>query len=264
MGRTRSATGLVATLGALALVPSALLSAGVSAAAATCGSLNRGTGAPAAAGELAGTSFASGSQTWAVGDLSSQGSANRTLTERYNGSAWSVVASPNQGSGNNALNGVSMISGAGWAVGYTQSGLYRPLALHWNGTQWSLVPSGSSTSDALFTGVDTLADGSAWAVGFQLTADGTRHTLIEHASGGALTTVTSPDDGTAATDNTLMAVSGTQATGLWAVGYRMSSSGLKPLVLRYDTTQPSPKWVSVSGARRGTVAGQGRVGADRG
>ena len=123
MGSSRSAASLVVTSLALAVVPSALLSAGVSAAAAaTCGSLNRGTGAPATAGELAGTSFVSTSQTWAVGDLSSQGSANRTLTERYNGSAWSVVASPNQGSGNNALNGVSMISGAGWAVGYTQTG----------------------------------------------------------------------------------------------------------------------------------------------
>jgi hypothetical protein len=258
MGSGRSAMGLVATLGALALVPSAVLGAGVGRAdASTCGSLNRGSGASAPAGELTGASVVSASQTWAAGDLSSQGSANRTLIERYNGSAWSVVASPNKGSGNNALNGVSMISGAGWAVGYTQSGPYQPLALHWNGTQWSLVAPGSSTSDALFTGVDTLTNGSAWAVGFQLTANGTRHTLIQHASGGALTTVTSPNDGTAATDNTLMGVGGTQATGLWAVGYRMSSSGLKPLVLRYDTTKPSPTWVSVSGA--GGVPSPGKV-----
>jgi hypothetical protein len=82
MGSSRSAASLVVTSLALAVVPSALLSAGVSAAAATCGSLNRGTGAPAAAGELAGTSFVSASQTWAVGDLSYQGRANRTLTER--------------------------------------------------------------------------------------------------------------------------------------------------------------------------------------
>jgi len=258
MGSGRSAMGLVAALGALALVPSAVLGAGAGRAdASTCGSLNRGSGASAPAGELTGASVVSASQTWAAGDISSQGSANRTLIERYNGSAWSVVASPNKGSGNNALNGVSMISGAGWAVGYTQSGPYKPLALHWNGTQWSLVAPGSSTSDALFTGVDTLANGSAWAVGFQLTANGTRHTLIQHASGGALTTVTSPNDGTAATDNTLMGVGGTQATGLWAVGYRMSSGGLKPLVLRYDTTKPSPKWVSVSGA--GGVPSPGTV-----
>jgi hypothetical protein len=250
--------GLVAALGALAVVPSALLGTGVSRAdTATCGSLSRTGGAKAPAGALTGASYVSASQTWAVGSVSSQGSANRTLTERFDGSAWSVVASPNQGSGNNSLNGVSMIPGAGWAVGYAQNGPFQPLALQWNGTQWSTVSSGSFAHDALFTGVDTLAGGSAWAVGFQLTADGTRRTLIEHSTGGALTTVTSPNDGTTGTDNTLTAVSGTQATGLWAVGYRMSSAGLKPLVLRYDTTKPSPTWVSVSGA--GGVPSPGKV-----
>jgi VCBS repeat protein len=258
MGSGRSAMGLVATVGALAVVPSALLGAGVSrAVAATCGSLSRGSGATSKGGELTGTSFVSAGESWAVGSSGSQGNANRTLIERFNGSAWSVVTSPNQGSNNNSLNSVSMIPGAGWAVGFAQGGPYQPLALHWNGTQWSVASSGQFGNDALFTGVDTLADGSAWAVGFQLTAGGTRRTLIEHTTGGALSTVASPNDGTSATDNTLMGVSGTQATGLWAVGYRVSSSGLKPLLLRDDTTKSSPKWVSVSGA--GGVPSPGTV-----
>src|SRR5690242_4984362 len=243
---------------ALAVVPSALLGGGVSrAAASTCGSLTRGSGATSKGGELTGASFVSAGESWAVGSNGSQGNANRTLIERFNGSAWSVVTSPNQGSGNNSLNSVSMTSGAGWAVGYAQNGPYQPLALHWNGAQWSTVSSGKFSKDALFTSVDTLAGGSAWAAGFQLTGDGTRRTLIEHSTGAAMTTVTSPNDGTSATDNTLTGVSGTQATGLWAVGYRMSSTGLKPLVLRYDTTKPSPKWVSVSGA--GGVPSPGTV-----
>jgi hypothetical protein len=257
VGINRSVLRLAAPLLALSLVPSALLGAGVSrAAASTCGSLSRETG-PAGGAELSSAAFVSAGQSWAVGSLSSALHPNRTLIERFNGSAWSVVSSPNQGSGNNSLNGVSMIPGAGWAVGYAQGGPYQPLALHWSGSQWSVVPTGSFTDDALFTGVGSLADGSAWAVGFQLTAGGTRRTLIEHTSGGALTPVTSPNDGTSATDNTLTAVSGTQATGLWAVGYRMSGAGLKPLVLRYDTTQPSPTWVSVSGA--GGVPSPGKV-----
>src|SRR5205823_11756654 len=86
---------------------------------------------------------------------------------------------------------------------------------------------------------------------------GTRRTLIEHATGGALSTVASPNDGTSATDNTLSGVGGTQATGLWAVGYRVSSAGLKPLLLRYDTTKPSPQWVSVSG--RGGLPSPGKA-----
>ena len=189
------------------------------------------------------------SETWAVGNVGEDLLANQTLIERFNGSAWSVVPSPDQGTGNNALNGVSMIPGAGWAVGYAQvSGKYQPLALGWDGTHWSMAPAGTFPSDALFTGVDTQADGSAWAAGFQRTATGTRQTLIEQESGGTWTPVASPNDGTATTDNSLTAIAGTQATGLWAVGWRQSPSGLQPLILRYDTTQPSPTWVSVTGA----------------
>jgi hypothetical protein len=257
MGENRSVLVLAVPLLALAMVPSALLGAGVSRAdASTCGSLNHATG-PAGGGELSNAFFVSAGESWAVGNAGSALHANQTLIERFDGSAWSVVSSPNQGSGNNALNGVSMIPGAGWAVGYAQGGPYQPLALRWDGTQWSLASPGSFTSDALFTGVDTLAGGSAWAVGFQTAADGSRRTLIEHASGGTLTPVASPNDGTATTDNSLTAVSGTQATGLWAVGWHESPTGLEPLVLRYDTTQPSPTWVSVSAA--GGVPSPGKV-----
>jgi FG-GAP-like repeat len=248
MGRNRSAIGLTGTVLAVVVVPAALLTAGAgSAAASTCGSLNRQTG-PAGAGELTSASFVSAGETWAVGNVGSALSANHTLIERFDGSAWSAVSSPNQGTGNNALNSVSMIPGSGWAVGYAQAGTYQPLALHWDGTQWSLDSPSSFTSNALLTGVDTLADGSAWAAGFQTAADGTRRTLIEQESGGTWTPVASPNDGTSTNDNSLTAIAGTGATGLWAVGWRESPTGLQPLVLRYDTTEPSPTWVSVSGA----------------
>ena len=54
-----------------------------------------------------------------------------------------------------------------------------------------------------------------------------------------------------------MSVSGSTATGLWAVGYRQSPTGLRPLVLRYDTSSPAPSWISVSGA--GAVPSPGKV-----
>jgi FG-GAP-like repeat len=250
IGRNRSVLGLAGTLLAAAVVPAALLGAGASsAAAAACGSLNRQNGALASGDELSGVSYVSPSESWAVGNIGVAQKPNQTLTEQFNGSTWSVVPSPNVGTGNNALNGVSMIPGAGWAVGFAQvGGTYQPLALGWDGTKWSTSPAGTFPSDALFTGVDTLADGSAWAAGFQRTATGTRQTLIEQESGGTWTPVASPDDGTATTDNSLMAIAGTQATGLWAVGWRESPTGLQPLILRYDTTQPSPTWDSVTGA----------------
>ena len=246
------------------LVASAVPGAGVGRAdVGTCGSLSLGAGASAGGGELSDVAFVSAGELWAVGTVGAALQANRTLVERFDGSGWSVVSSPDQGSGDNGLNGVSMISGAGWAVGYARSaggafgGTYEPLALRWDGVQWSLASPAAFTSDALFTGVDALADGTAWAVGFQTTAAGTRRTLIEHASGGAWTRVASPNDGTPATDNSLTAVGGTPATGLWAVGWRESPSGLKPLMLRYDTALPSPSWVSVTGA--GGVPSPGKV-----
>ena len=210
-----------------------------------CGSFGLGS-APGSGGELADVAFVSADEWWAVGNVGAALHANRTLIVRFDGSAWSAVSSPNQGTLNNGLNGVSMAGGAGWAVGYYQAGGYQPLAMHWDGTAWSLNSPAAFPSDSLFTDVDTLADGTAWAVGFQTTKAGTRSTLIEHASGGTWAQVASPNVA-ASTDNSLMAVSGTQATGLWAVGYWLSPTGVRPLVLRYDTTLPSPSWVLVSG-----------------
>src|SRR5690242_11493921 len=214
MGSNRSVLGLLVPLLVLVAVPSTLVSAGATgAAASTCDTLNRQNGALSASDELTNVSYVSPSETWAVGNVGVAQRPNQTLIEQYNGSAWSVVPSPNVGTGNNALNGVSMIPGAGWAVGYAQvSGNYQPLAMGWDGTQWSIASTGTFPSDALFTGVDTLADGSAWAAGFQRTAAGTRQTLIEQESGGTWAPVASPNDndGTATTDNSLTAISGNQ------------------------------------------------------
>jgi FG-GAP-like repeat len=227
-------------------VPAAPRAGAGGAQASTCGSFSLVT-PPASSGELLDAAFVSADEWWAVGDQGAALHASQTLIVRFNGSKWSVVSSPNEGTVNNGLAGVSMISGAGWAVGnYQPSGTYQPLAMRWNGTKWSLNSPPNLPSDSAFTSVDTLADGSAWAVGFQTATSGTRSTLIEHVSGGTWTQVASPNVA-GSTDSSLMAVAGTQATGLWAVGYWLSPAGLRPLVLRYDTTKPSPSWVRASG-----------------
>src|SRR5262249_60654253 len=95
-------------------------------------------------------------------------------------------------------------------------------------------------------------------------AAGTGQRRMEGAWGGAWPRVSSPNAGTATTDNSLTAVGGTQATGLWAVGWRESPGGLQPLVLRYDTAQPSPTWVSVTGAGGVPAPGPIHTGLDRG
>ncbi len=103
----------------------------------TCGSFGLVT-APVTGGEFTDAAFVSADEWWAVGDAGLALRVNRTLIAQFDGSQWSLVPSPNQGTANNGLNSASMISGAGWAVGYYQAGAYQPLAMSWDGTKWSL------------------------------------------------------------------------------------------------------------------------------
>ncbi len=74
-------------------------------------------------------SFAPGGSAWAAG---SAGSA--TLILRWNGKAWTRVASPNPGSVD-TLDALGFSSARdGWAVGISGT---RTLIIHWNGTRWS-------------------------------------------------------------------------------------------------------------------------------
>ena len=77
---------------------------------------------------------------WAVG---SSGYNAQTLAEHWDGTAWSVVPSPNAGTGNNRLLDVDVVSANDvWAVGAynpVPGTGQKPLTLHWDGTQWSVV-----------------------------------------------------------------------------------------------------------------------------
>jgi hypothetical protein len=70
---------------------------------------------------------------WAVGFTKTVGAAGRNpLAMHWNGSGWSVVASPNVGGNDNLLNGVSATTGDVWTVG--SSGVFaHTLALRETG-----------------------------------------------------------------------------------------------------------------------------------
>ena len=75
---------------------------------------------PASNDTLAGVAARSATDIWAVGTRQDRSGAipiDRTLTEHWNGTAWSVVASPNVGGNDNLLNGVAATAGDIWAVG---------------------------------------------------------------------------------------------------------------------------------------------------
>jgi hypothetical protein len=94
-------------------------------------------------------SCASADACMAVGHYFGQTSnVNKTLAELWDGTTWSVVPTPNRGSGpDDDLSGVSCASaGACTAVGsYLNSSTHfgQTLIESWNGTTWSLAPSPS-------------------------------------------------------------------------------------------------------------------------
>jgi hypothetical protein len=85
----------------------------------------------------------------AVGGFDGGALANQTLVESWNGSAWSIVSSPNPGTEADILSGVSCTSRACTAVGYSIDlpGRINPrsppktLVESWDGTEWSVVHS---------------------------------------------------------------------------------------------------------------------------
>jgi hypothetical protein len=152
---------------------------------------------------LNGVSALSSRDAWAVGySWNNITGTSQTLTERWNGTTWRIVHSPNPSLSGNRLNAVTALSASNvWAVGST--------ILHWNGTAWSIFtnpdPNASLFAIAAFSARDI------WAVGV-----GSNGTLTEHWNGTAWSVVPSPTP-TGFMD-TLWGVTVVSATDAWAVG----------------------------------------------
>ncbi len=136
---------------------------------------------------LYGVSALSDSEVWAVGKFNtlSGGVIDQTMTEHWNGTAWSVVPTPNVSSQGSELLAVSALASNNvWAVGdlSTSNNVNgrRTLIEHFDGSAWSVIPSPnpSQQGDNL-TGVVALASNNVWAVGwFDNPAAGTHSPLI--------------------------------------------------------------------------------------
>src|SRR5947209_554223 len=94
---------------------------------------------------LSSVAAVSASNIWAVGAYFTSNGVPQTLIEQWNGTSWSIVASPNQGTRSNVLNGVAAGSASNiWTVGdyiNSSTGTDQTLIEHWNGTSWSIVTS---------------------------------------------------------------------------------------------------------------------------
>lgn len=112
----------------------------------------------------------SASDCWAAGYTFGDG-RRQTLIERWDGTAWTIVDSPDTSrTQHNSLTDVTCVSASDcWAVGYySNGGVNRTLIERWDGTSWAIVdsPNTTSTQDNTLAAVTCVSESECWAVGF--------------------------------------------------------------------------------------------------
>jgi hypothetical protein len=190
---------------------------------------------------LLGITCVAASDCWAVGEYQSPGNNSNTLIERWDGSSWAVVSSPNPRPNNiNQLRGVTCTSASDcWAVGIfydSSANVFQTLIEHWDGSSWTIANSENTTStqDKLLNSVTCASASECWAVGYY--NDGNfDHTLIEQWNGSSWTIVSSPNS-SATSWNMLNAVTCTSTSDCWAVGNYISGANHHPLTEHWDGT----------------------------
>jgi hypothetical protein len=177
---------------------------------------------PAArADELEAVAAVSPSLAWAVGDKYGSAGIFRTLIERWDGSSWTGVPSPNLGHDVNELLGVAAPDATyAFAVGERNaaSGRVRTLIEQYDGAFWSIVPSPNRGPGASFlSGVAAVSSSDAWAVGTRDLASGGQAPLVEHWDGTTWSIVPSPFFHHSP-QTVLSDVAVVSSTDVWAVG----------------------------------------------
>lgn len=203
--------------------------------------------------QLSGVSGSSASDVWADGGTFTNPSGTFvTLTEHWNGKAWSVVPSPNANGLNNVFNAiVSIASTDAWAVGdyWTGTGsTFDTLTEHWDGKSWKIIASPSFPTSTALWGVTAASSNSVWVAGQITSSTGT---LIMHWNGKKWTREKTPDLPGSNQDflNGVTTVSG--ASTLWAVGGDATSSGGPNQTLTADYTCAMDSNAAPSGRKRG-------------
>ena len=182
----------------------------------------------------------------AVGSASN-GTTDQTLIEAWDGTAWSIVSSPNTSPTQaNQLSGVSCTAPTSCvAVGAASNGTSNQTLIDaWDGTAWAIAssPITSPTQTNQLSGVSCTAPTACVAVGYA--SNGTNdQTLIEAWDGSAWTITPSPDT-SPIEGNQLIDVSCTSATTCVAVGGSDPPVVGKNLIVVWDGTSwsitPSP------------------------
>jgi hypothetical protein len=182
--------------------------------------------------------------------LDAQG-APEPLVESWNGSAWSIVASP---LAHGVLMSVSCVSAASCtAVGYSNDAVSQTLALSWNGTNWSIVPSPNAElsccygSTTQLNSVSCFSAASCVAVGFAYAFDAQVQTVVEFWNGRAWSIVASPNRGS--NENTLNGVSCVSVSSCTAVGHYVNDRSVDQTLVEFWN---GSAWSIVASPNRGS------------
>jgi len=175
---------------------------------------------------LAGVHGDAANDVWAVGYANYPASTPgvtvaQTLIEHWNGTAWSIVPSPNFSTtlADQLTSVTTIANNNAWAVGKTQTTPYyqdHTLILHWDGASWTIASSFSTSGGVL--GVSATSASDIWAVG---AGGGPTYTpLALHNNGTAWSVVPSP--GVQNSDvNVFQGVDALTTSNVWAVGYTL-------------------------------------------
>jgi hypothetical protein len=184
---------------------------------------------------LFGVAAITDSDAWAVGAEQDANGLWHTLTEHWNGSAWSVVSAVDAGSSGNQFYALKALATDDvYAVGQ-QSGAGFPsqaLVEHWNGKSWSVVSSPSDASaSALPLGI-TATSSTVTFVGEQETDTAPYTTYVAAGAPGSESIQTTPNAGTG--ENDLFAVTTAADGSTWTVGWDINTStgNHDPLILQ--------------------------------
>ena len=199
---------------------------------------------PGSNNKLMSVSCTSASNCVAVG-FSGMMNQETTLAMVWDGSEWSIVSSPNPGTGfvGNKLNSVTCLSASSCvAVGSTsQGGLGQTLVMSWDGSEWSVVSSpNSGQSGNALNSVSCVSATNCVAAG----KAGSRE-LVMAWDGSEWSVVSSPN--ASGTNDELRSVSCASASDCVAVGYTRTTP-VSTLVMAWNGTA----WSIVSSPNVGT------------
>jgi hypothetical protein len=168
------------------------------------------------------------SDVWAVGSWNvgcpsggCSGGVVHTLTERWDGTSWAIVPSPDAPGTVRTVDYLLSMSVAGltdaWAAGaVTGSGFGgksdRQLLERWDGSSWTVVPGAERSGTSRLSGVVAVSPDEAWAVG-STAAGGAVRPLIERWDGASWSTELTP-----AIHGSLSSVAVGPSGEIWALG----------------------------------------------